>query len=192
MVLHNEMQITHHSAVRNCCGRVCTSPGDLTIKTLTNSDARFFKMTTTTRFATHPLVRAVALAGAPLLMLGSVTAQAQSNTELEELRERIQVLEGKLEGAVSTAPETRDDSRYLLRDGKGIKIGDTTISFGGFIKADVIFGSNGDGTSNGYGIGLPRDRKSTRLNSSHVRISYAVFCLKKRKQTSTSPAPFDA
>src|SRR4249920_4051358 len=28
----------------------------------------------------------------------------------------------------------------------------------------------------------PRDRKSTRLNSSHVRISYAVFCLKKKKQ----------
>src|SRR6266498_4850434 len=27
-----------------------------------------------------------------------------------------------------------------------------------------------------------RDRKSTRLNSSHVRISYAVFCLKKKKQ----------
>src|SRR5690554_7412092 len=31
-----------------------------------------------------------------------------------------------------------------------------------------------------------KDRKSTRLNSSHVRISYAVFCLKKKKnQTST-------
>src|SRR5690606_30698694 len=29
-------------------------------------------------------------------------------------------------------------------------------------------------------IGL-RDRKSTRLNSSHVKISYAVFCLKKKK-----------
>src|SRR5690349_24679449 len=27
----------------------------------------------------------------------------------------------------------------------------------------------------------PRDRKSTRLNSSHVEISYAVFCLKKKK-----------
>src|SRR3989442_9711618 len=26
----------------------------------------------------------------------------------------------------------------------------------------------------------PKDRKSTRLNSSHVRISYAVFCLKKK------------
>src|SRR3989442_6858922 len=29
-----------------------------------------------------------------------------------------------------------------------------------------------------------RDRKSTRLNSSHVRISYAVFCLKKKKTLS--------
>src|SRR5207249_8720530 len=28
---------------------------------------------------------------------------------------------------------------------------------------------------------LPKDRKSTRLNSSHVSISYAVFCLKKKK-----------
>src|SRR5258705_2750247 len=29
-----------------------------------------------------------------------------------------------------------------------------------------------------------RDRKSTRLNSSHLGISYAVFCLKKKKKTS--------
>src|SRR5256884_3622920 len=35
----------------------------------------------------------------------------------------------------------------------------------------------------GTGLGLPlaRDRKSTRLNSSHGYISYAVFCLKKKK-----------
>src|SRR5258707_7057646 len=40
------------------------------------------------------------------------------------------------------------------------------------------------------GFGLPpyrplrqRDRKSTRLNSSHANISYAVFCLKKKKPT---------
>src|SRR5690554_5246042 len=32
-----------------------------------------------------------------------------------------------------------------------------------------------------------RDRKSTRLNSSHVRISYAVFCLKKKKKKQASP-----
>src|SRR5690625_6155548 len=30
--------------------------------------------------------------------------------------------------------------------------------------------------------GFNRDRKSTRLNSSHVAISYAVFCLKKKKR----------
>src|SRR5260221_6986799 len=30
---------------------------------------------------------------------------------------------------------------------------------------------------------IMRDRKSTRLNSSHTVISYAVFCLKKKKQT---------
>src|SRR5690349_23576384 len=32
-------------------------------------------------------------------------------------------------------------------------------------------------------IGRDEDRKSTRLNSSHVEISYAVFCLKKKKLT---------
>src|SRR5206468_10169303 len=33
--------------------------------------------------------------------------------------------------------------------------------------------------------GLKRDRKSTRLNSSHDQISYAVFCLKKKKTHKT-------
>src|SRR3712207_6940881 len=33
------------------------------------------------------------------------------------------------------------------------------------------------------GNSSPRDRKSTRLNSSHANISYAVFCLKKKKKT---------
>src|SRR5439155_13286383 len=31
--------------------------------------------------------------------------------------------------------------------------------------------------------GVEQDRKSTRLNSSHVAISYAVFCLKKKKKS---------
>src|SRR5690606_40223834 len=31
-------------------------------------------------------------------------------------------------------------------------------------------------------LGKSEDRKSTRLNSSHVKISYAVFCLKKKKK----------
>src|SRR3712207_7768037 len=33
-----------------------------------------------------------------------------------------------------------------------------------------------------YGQSYAKDRKSTRLNSSHANISYAVFCLKKKKQ----------
>src|SRR5688572_32340758 len=38
--------------------------------------------------------------------------------------------------------------------------------------------------STGIYVGTPRvvDRKSTRLNSSHSQISYAVFCLKKKKK----------
>src|SRR5258708_10604937 len=35
--------------------------------------------------------------------------------------------------------------------------------------------------------GSVRDRKSTRLNSSHQIISYAVFCLKKKKYTKPTP-----
>src|SRR3989475_3993716 len=34
-----------------------------------------------------------------------------------------------------------------------------------------------------------RDRKSTRLNSSHSQISYAVFCLKKKKKKSEHQTP---
>src|SRR2546428_13963668 len=36
--------------------------------------------------------------------------------------------------------------------------------------------------------GVRRDRKSTRLNSSHDQISYAVFCLKKKKIESSLPS----
>src|SRR5690606_39710799 len=36
------------------------------------------------------------------------------------------------------------------------------------------------------------DRKSTRLNSSHVKISYAVFCLKKKTQAATATQHWQA
>src|SRR5256885_11452316 len=41
--------------------------------------------------------------------------------------------------------------------------------------------SRGAGTSIRQRAGTTLDRKSTRLNSSHLVISYAVFCLKKKK-----------
>src|SRR2546427_9334827 len=40
-----------------------------------------------------------------------------------------------------------------------------------------------DGDRVGAAVVGDRDRKSTRLNSSHSQISYAVFCLKKKKKT---------
>src|SRR5438876_5377540 len=43
----------------------------------------------------------------------------------------------------------------------------------------MVFGNLGE--TSGTGVGFTRDRKSTRLNSSHPSISYAVFCLKKKK-----------
>src|SRR3712207_7194318 len=41
------------------------------------------------------------------------------------------------------------------------------------------------GNAFGSGFGFLLDRKSTRLNSSHANISYAVFCLKKKKTNVT-------
>src|SRR3989442_6664146 len=44
-------------------------------------------------------------------------------------------------------------------------------------SAGAVMQAQGDGS-----VILIGDRKSTRLNSSHVRISYAVFCLKKKNK----------
>src|SRR3712207_7780504 len=41
----------------------------------------------------------------------------------------------------------------------------------------------------GFPAPRPQDRKSTRLNSSHANISYAVFCLKKKKTHSYTILP---
>src|SRR3712207_8033154 len=58
--------------------------------------------------------------------------------------------------------------------------------------AVVAPGVGGDGLSDELDevvdallVGRLRDRKSTRLNSSHANISYAVFCLKKKKTKTT-------
>src|SRR3712207_7102095 len=46
-------------------------------------------------------------------------------------------------------------------------------------KAEILGRGRGTGGAGGGGAETP-DRKSTRLNSSHANISYAVFCLKKK------------
>src|SRR5690606_41844347 len=64
----------------------------------------------------------------------------------------------------------REPTRYRSR---GVTIACRACSGSG---ADLCFGKSTQTTF--------ADRKSTRLNSSHVKISYAVFCLKKKKQHS--------
>src|SRR5256885_9589717 len=47
------------------------------------------------------------------------------------------------------------------------------------LRANAPLATRALGTLGSVGPSVPRDRKSTRLNSSHLVISYAVFCLKK-------------
>src|SRR5699024_12145841 len=53
-----------------------------------------------------------------------------------------------------------------------------------YFELNEIFNSSPEIESTA--ISGEEDRKSTRLNSSHVSISYAVFCLKKKKNTKKS------
>src|SRR3712207_8729669 len=48
------------------------------------------------------------------------------------------------------------------------------------LRAVAALGRGGHRPRRRAGVGVRRDRKSTRLNSSHANISYAVFCLKKK------------
>src|SRR3712207_8180897 len=53
-------------------------------------------------------------------------------------------------------------------------------AFGSTCRGTIISGR----TATPISVPVTRDRKSTRLNSSHANISYAVFCLKKNKHPS--------
>src|SRR5690554_2782583 len=88
---------------------------------------------------------------------------------------------------ISTLFPTRRSSdlpgavRAVLGDGRRHRRGDHD----GEQRPDRPALRQGPGDGHAPGVRGPRrlgDRKSTRLNSSHVRISYAVFCLKKKKQ----------
>src|SRR3712207_8958923 len=58
-----------------------------------------------------------------------------------------------------------------------------TVDAGRGIPAPRPVARSGRGEGEGTEALDPKDRKSTRLNSSHANISYAVFCLKKKKYT---------
>src|SRR2546428_5861919 len=67
---------------------------------------------------------------------------------------------------------------FRSSDGTITRVGGKALDYEGYDLAGVFVGSEGT-------LGLVTeitDRKSTRLNSSHDQISYAVFCLKKKKR----------
>src|SRR5437773_6192254 len=54
------------------------------------------------------------------------------------------------------------------------------FQLGGSVLVEAVFSWPGTGYLLNLAIFQREDRKSTRLNSSHITISYAVFCLKKK------------
>src|SRR5437867_9573223 len=61
-------------------------------------------------------------------------------------------------------------------------LGEVLVSASTWRRVRDGFEAEGAGALEVKGRGQPVDRKSTRLNSSHRTISYAVFCLKKKKK----------
>src|SRR5439155_16619696 len=60
-------------------------------------------------------------------------------------------------------------------------VSSTELCDGGTVRVPFEFATTPERWRKSASIGaVSRDRKSTRLNSSHVAISYAVFCLKKK------------
>src|SRR2546429_5027048 len=81
--------------------------------------------------------------------------------------------------ARSAVPDLRDDGRRTPQGSAARDVG--PLAYAGTLHR----GGRQCGVHDGVRTGKRRDRKSTRLNSSHGYISYAVFCLKKKNNTTT-------
>src|SRR5437870_11301472 len=91
--------------------------------------------------------------------------------------------------AVQPSQTDAGTRRQLRPRPSAIAVADTTACqiVGAHLHAHAIAQQNADAELAHLAarIGQQLDRKSTRLNSSHVAISYAVFCLKKKKKKKT-------
>src|SRR3712207_1459304 len=105
---------------------------------------------------------------------------------------------------VNSVIEAAKTDGFELRDRDVIGITESIVarSQGNYASIDAIgkdvrnkFGGDTVGvifpilSRNRFAICLKGDRKSTRLNSSHANISYAVFCLKKKSLAYSHPSP---
>src|SRR5699024_12279238 len=100
--------------------------------------------------------------------------------ELESLKEKKQKLIQDMQTAIEKEKEawlvTKEEERQAAQE-----IGHKTGYDTGLEKAKEEYSSALEKV-NEITKSARTDRKSTRLNSSHVSISYAVFCLKKKKK----------
>src|SRR5690606_39953255 len=80
--------------------------------------------------------------------------------------------------AASNRRSTKNSSRPVGALGKGHW--STTLARLRIATEALLLGAN---SSSAFCFCTALDRKSTRLNSSHVKISYAVFCLKQERST---------
>src|SRR5690625_6182779 len=87
----------------------------------------------------------------------------------------------RVEAVVDPRPELLGELRGT-GEAEAVELGAGLEPAGGMGAGDPAGADDAD-AQGGRGVRVGQDRKSTRLNSSHVAISYAVFCLKKKKQT---------
>src|SRR5690606_6720085 len=87
---------------------------------------------------------------------------------------------------IAAVPHTSGLYYEILDPGSGDAPDDNStiyIRYTGKLLDGTVFDQKTNAAETGWILGgLIEDRKSTRLNSSHVKISYAVFCLKKKKK----------
>src|SRR5690554_3305030 len=111
--------------------------------------------------------------------LGRILAVYKENQSVD-----VETLEMKLDEAILRETPRIDSGVNIIKVFAAIApllgLLGTVVGMIGTFQSITLFGT-GDPKIMAGDISMALDRKSTRLNSSHVRISYAVFCLKKKK-----------
>src|SRR5690606_4737816 len=134
-----------------------------------------------------------ALQGAGM-RIGGVMTHAGSSYDYDERAALVAIAEQERAGAVHAAQRLRDAGFAC----PGVSVGSTPTALmaehldgvtevraGVYVFFDLVMHNVGVCTTDEIALSvlttvIGQDRKSTRLNSSHVKISYAVFCLKKK------------
>src|SRR2546426_2872466 len=130
----------------------------------------------------------------PLARLDVETPPVERGEATEALRQSVDLEQRRGHGRRSR-PRTRRARPTIPSGARTTKATSTTPTMNRFISEEIVTVASCCAVPSSTApitgptqlvvppiIGMARDRKSTRLNSSHLVISYAVFCLKKKKK----------